>query len=41
MYPAPFIVQRIIALGKIHLQHRASVYDARNKVRGLAQALGY
>ncbi len=31
----------MIALGKIHLQHRASVYDARNKVRGLAQALGY
>ena len=31
----------MIALGKIHLQHRASVYDARNKVRGLANALGY
>jgi len=31
----------MIALGKIHLQHRASVYDARNKVRGLAKALGY
>jgi len=31
----------MIALGKIHLQHRASVYDARNKIRGLANALGY
>jgi signal transduction histidine kinase len=31
----------MIALGKIRLQHRTSVYDARNKVRGLAHALGY
>jgi signal transduction histidine kinase len=31
----------MIALGQIRLQHRGSVYDARNKVRGLAQALGY
>jgi len=31
----------MIALGQIHLQHRTSVYDARNKVRGLANALGY
>ena len=31
----------MIALGKIHLQHRTSVYDARDKIRGLAQALGY
>ena len=31
----------MIQLGKIQLQHRASVYDARNKIRGLANALGY
>ena len=31
----------MIELGRIHLQHRTSVYDARNKVRGLANALGY
>ena len=31
----------MIALGQIRLQHRTSVYDARNKVRGLANALGY
>ena len=31
----------MIALGQISLQHRTSVYDARNKVRGLANALGY
>ena len=31
----------MIELGKLHLQHRASVYDARNKIRGLANALGY
>jgi len=31
----------MIALGQIHLQHRTSVYDARNKVRSLANALGY
>jgi signal transduction histidine kinase len=31
----------MIELGQIHLQHRASVYDARNKIRGLANALGY
>jgi CheY-like chemotaxis protein len=31
----------MIVLGQIRLQHRTSVYDARNKVRGLANALGY
>jgi len=31
----------MIALGQIRLQHRTSVYDARNKIRGLASALGY
>jgi two-component system sensor histidine kinase/response regulator len=31
----------VIALGQIRLQHRTSVYDARNKIRGLAHALGY
>ena len=31
----------MIALGQINLQHRASMYDARNKIRGLANALGY
>ena len=31
----------MIALGRISLQHRSSVYDARNKIRGLAGALGY
>ena len=31
----------MIALGQIHLRHRTSVYDARDKIRGLAQALGY
>ena len=31
----------MIALGQIRLQHRTSVYDARDKIRGLAQALGY
>jgi signal transduction histidine kinase/DNA-binding response OmpR family regulator/HPt (histidine-containing phosphotransfer) domain-containing protein len=31
----------VISLGQIRLQHRTSVYDARNKIRGLAQALGY
>jgi signal transduction histidine kinase len=31
----------MIALGQIRLQHQTSVYDARNKVRGLANALGY
>ena len=31
----------MIALGRINLQHRSSVYDARNKIRGLASALGY
>ena len=31
----------MIALGQIDLQHRTSVYDARNKVRSLANALGY
>jgi signal transduction histidine kinase/DNA-binding response OmpR family regulator len=31
----------MITLGQISLQHRRSVYEARNKVRGLAHALGY
>jgi signal transduction histidine kinase len=31
----------VIVLGQIRLQHRSSVYDARNKLRGLANALGY
>jgi signal transduction histidine kinase len=31
----------MIALGHIRLQHQTSVYDARNKARGLANALGY
>jgi signal transduction histidine kinase len=31
----------MIALGRINLQHRTSVYDARQKIRGLASALGY
>jgi len=31
----------MIELGHIHLQHQGSVYDARNKIRGLANALGY
>jgi signal transduction histidine kinase/DNA-binding response OmpR family regulator len=31
----------MIELGQIQLQYRTSVYDARNKVRGLANALGY
>jgi signal transduction histidine kinase len=31
----------MIELGQISLQHRTSVYDARQKVRGLADALGY
>jgi signal transduction histidine kinase/DNA-binding response OmpR family regulator len=31
----------MIELGKILLQHGTSVYDARNKIRGLANALGY
>jgi len=31
----------MIFLGRIRLQHRWSVYQARNKVRGLAAALGY
>ncbi len=31
----------MIALGQIRLRHPSSVYDARNKVRGLARALGY
>jgi signal transduction histidine kinase len=31
----------MIALGQIRLQHQTSVYDARNKIRGLASALGY
>jgi signal transduction histidine kinase/DNA-binding response OmpR family regulator len=31
----------MISLGRIRLQHRTSVYDARNKVRGLANALGF
>ncbi len=31
----------MIELGRICLQHRTSVHDARSKVRGLANALGY
>jgi hypothetical protein len=31
----------MIELGYIRLQHRSSVYDARSKIRGLADALGY
>ena len=31
----------MIELGDIRLEHRTAVYDARNKVRGLAYALGY
>ena len=31
----------MIELGHIRLQHRTAVYDARNKVRNLANALGY
>lgn len=31
----------MIELGRITLQHPGSVYDARNKIRGLAAALGY
>ena len=31
----------MIELGHIRLQHRTSVYEARKKIRGLADALGY
>jgi signal transduction histidine kinase/DNA-binding response OmpR family regulator len=31
----------MIELGQIRLQHQSSVYDARSKIRGLANALGY
>ncbi len=31
----------MITLGQIGLRHSTSVYDARNKIRGLANALGY
>jgi hypothetical protein len=31
----------MIELGHIQLLHRSAVYDARNKVRSLATALGY
>jgi len=31
----------MIALGQISLRHQTSVYDARQKIRGLANALGY
>jgi len=31
----------MIDLGQISLQHRTSVYDARQKIRGLAHALGF
>jgi len=31
----------MIELGHIRLQHRTSIYEARNKIRGLADALGY
>ena len=30
----------MIELGHIRLQHRTSVYDARSKIRSLANALG-
>ena len=31
----------MIALGTIRLRHQSSIFDARNKIRGLADALGY
>jgi signal transduction histidine kinase/CheY-like chemotaxis protein/HPt (histidine-containing phosphotransfer) domain-containing protein len=31
----------VIALGSISLGHRTSIHEARNKIRGLANALGY
>ena len=31
----------MIELGLILLQHRSSIFEARNKIRGLADALGY
>ena len=31
----------MIELGHINLRYRTSVYDARAKIRGLANALGY
>jgi len=31
----------MINLGNIHLRHQSSIFEARNKVRGLADALGY
>ena len=31
----------MIELGAIRLAGRTAVYDARNKIRGLAEALGY
>ena len=31
----------MIALGQIRLRQEASVYDARRKIRGLGEALGY
>ena len=31
----------MIALGEVQLQHHGSVYSTRNKIRGLADALGY
>jgi len=31
----------MIELGHIRLQHQTSVYEARKKIRGLADALGY
>ena len=31
----------MIELGLIRLQHRSSIFEARNKIRGLADALGY
>jgi signal transduction histidine kinase/DNA-binding response OmpR family regulator len=34
-------VRSVIELGTIRLQSRTAVYDARNKIRGLAEALGY
>jgi hypothetical protein len=31
----------MITLGTIRLRHQSSIFDARHKIRGLAEALGY
>ena len=31
----------MIKLGHIRLQHQTSIFEARSKIRGLADALGY